>query len=138
MDLITSGNKEARIVPIIRIVETEAIVGVILFLMLSHIAIGKVFVFVPDKNIVTVTSSKDVIKANNEADAIEGFIWGTTILKNTSRGLEPSPAAASSILGSTPFKPADRVMNTIGIANKVWDNTNPKIVLFSLNGAKEL
>ena len=58
----------------IKIVDTAAISGVILVFILSHIARGSVLVLEPAKNMVTVTSSMDVLKANIDAENIEALI----------------------------------------------------------------
>lgn len=68
--------------PIIKIVESAFIVGVIPNLSIEYICIGKVSEFVPVTKLVITKSSNDNVNDIKNADIIPGIIVGIITLVN--------------------------------------------------------
>ena len=86
----------------INIVDTDASVGSISNHTLSHILFGSVMVF-PQMNMVMMSSSNDMIKANKAPDTMAGLMMGIVISKKILNGFAPRLIAACSRLISNPL-----------------------------------
>ena len=69
----------------------------------------------PAKNNTTITSSKEVTKANNAPEITPGIINGNVIFLNVWTGLLPKLAAARVTLWSNPVRVAVTVIPTKGV-----------------------